>query len=68
MYLTGFRGCVGTRAWPYLQCHRHVLQAVDPEAVLQGRAEGRGEDSQLEPLDCRAGIGLTHEDIGAQLV
>lgn len=54
--------------WPYLQRYRCVLQAVDPEAVLQGGAEGWGEDGQLEPLDCRAGIGLTREHVGAQLV
>lgn len=51
MQLAG-QGCVGTCSWPYLQCYRCVLQAVDPEAVLQGGAEGRGEDGQLEPLDC----------------
>lgn len=55
-------------AWPYLQRHGCILQAVDPEAVLQRGAEGRGEDGQLEPLDGRAGVGLTREHIGAQLV
>lgn len=56
------------RAWPYLQCYGRVLQAVDPEAVLQRGAEGGGEDGQLEPLDCQARVGLTREDVGAQLV
>lgn len=54
--------------WPYLQRYRRVLQAVDSEAVLQGGAEGRGKDGQLEPLDCRAGVRLTREHVGAQLV
>ena len=54
--------------WPYLQRYRCVLQAVDSEAVLQGGAEGRGKDGQLEPLDCRAGVRLTREHVGTQLV
>lgn len=60
--------CGYQMAWPYLQCYGRVLQAVDPEAVLQRGAEGGGEDGQLEPLDCQAGVGLTREDVGAQLV
>lgn len=52
MHLQGTRAVWVSVAWPYLQCYRCVLQAVDPEAVLQRGAEGWGEDGQLEPLDC----------------
>lgn len=66
--LTGCADVPAVSPRSYLQCHRRVLQTVDPEAILQGGTEGRGKDDQLEPLDCRAGVGLAREHIGAQLV
>lgn len=52
----------------YLQGIWCVFQAVYFDTVFQRSTKGGGKDGELESLDGRPGVGLSHEDVCPKLV
>ena len=50
----------------HLKCILRVIEAVDPDAVLQRRAGQRSKDGQFETLGCCFGDWLPHQGICAE--
>lgn len=50
----------------YLECVLRVVQAVDSDVILHGRAGDGTEDGQFEALDGGGAEGLAHETVRTQ--
>lgn len=50
----------------HLKSILRVIEAVDPDAVLQRRAGQRSKDGQFETFGCCLGDRLSHQGIGAE--